>query len=307
MPTFSLTDNAADLNPETGIADPPSPVVLSRQPLPPNQDPFFDPNYFNLTMISDIVELKTGALAKSVQGLRALDGNDYVKGSADSEFMNGNLGSDCLLGKGGNDTLRGGKDFDVVSGGINDDILSGNEGDDYLYGNDDNDVLRGGQGNDVLVGGSGADFLVGDRGVDKLWGFGGIDVFVLTREAGAPPQVIGAASPQIGEPESIVQLLPADIILDYNPQEDLIGLNSGLTPNNLVLSERYVTIGDARDYDPIGPYPLGFARTEELRYLSTKVTVISEAITGLILGMVNNVSPSELRFASIPDVALFVG
>jgi hypothetical protein len=102
--------------------------------------------------------------------------------------------------------------------------------------------------------------------------------------------------------------VPADFILDYNPAEgDVIGLASGLTRNDIVLSERFLTIGDARDYESSGPFPPTQPRTLELRLLNTKATVIREASTGNILGLVKDVSPDRLQFISLSEGDLALG
>jgi serralysin len=273
-----------------------------------------DPNFFDLTPNSDVVELASGILRNFPGGLRALDGNDFVRGSGDSELMNGNAGADTLMGgldslvlgvPCGNDTLRGGKDFDVLFGECGNDLLNGNQGNDYAYGGVGDDFLRGGQGNDALVGGSGNDTLIGDLGIDRLWGNEGSDLFVLRREAGATSREIG--SDLTPNPSNIEQV-PADFILDYNPaQGDFIGLAGGLTRNDIVLTERFLTIGDARDYDSSGPFPPGVPRTEEFRLLNTKATVIREASTGNILGLVKDVSPSQIQFTSVADSSIALG
>lgn len=303
-----IEQNPENLQASNTISDPeftPSSILelLFQPPLSSTSDPFFDPNFFNLTNQSDTVELSSGILRSTPGGVRALGGNDFVKGSADSELINGNAGGDVLVGQGGNDTLRGGKDFDILSGGEGSDILSGNRDDDYAFGSSGNDFIRGGQGDDNLVGGLGDDTLIGDLGIDKLWGSEGADIFVLRRDTAAPAQEIG--SPQ-RPPRNVaeVDVIPADFLLDYNSaQGDVIGLTGGLTQNDIVLSERFVTIGDRRDYDSSGPFPLGIPRTADFQIETTQVTVISEASTGNILGLVKAVTPPLLRFASISDGA----
>jgi serralysin len=294
------------------IPDPPN-VRLLTGPLNPGSDR----NFFDLTPNDDVVQLASGALSNTPGGLRALAGNDFIRGSGDSELMNGNAGRDTLMGGSdslvlgvpcGNDTLRGGQDADILYGECGNDILNGNQGDDYAYGGVGNDLIRGGQGNDALVGESGNDTLIGDAGIDRLWGGEGTDLFVLKREAGATSREIGSAQPPPPGTFNNVEEVPADFILDYNPaQGDVIGLASGLTRNDIVLTERFLTIGDARDYDSSGPYPPGVPRTLEFRFLNTKATVIREASTGNILGLVKDVSPAQLQFISVSDGQLYLG
>ncbi|XZN99079.1 MAG: calcium-binding protein [Microcoleus sp.] len=283
----------------------PSNIKLLTGPLP-NQG---DPNFFDLTANDDVVQLANGILRNTPGGLRALSGNDFVRGSGAAELINGNSGRDTLIGGCGNDTIRGGQDSDIIYGECGNDIISGDQGDDYAYGGTGNDFLRGGKGNDALVGESGNDTLTGDAGIDRLWGGEGSDLFVIRRESGATSREFGSEQPRpVGTFPSNVEQVPADFILDYNPsQGDVIGLAGGLTRNDLVLTERFLTIGDARDYDSSGPIPPGSIITTEFRFLNTKATVIREASTGNILGLVKDVSPSQLQFTSVSDSAIALG
>jgi serralysin len=283
------------------IPDPPNIKLLTG---PPNQG---DPNFFDLTLNDDIVQLANGILRNYPGGLRALAGNDFVRGSGAAELMNGNAGTDTLIGGCGSDTIRGGKDFDIIYGECGNDILSGDQGDDYAYGGTGNDFIRGGKGNDNLVGDSGNDTLIGDAGIDKLWGGEGADLFVIRRETGATSREFGSDQP-LPTGNFNVDEVPADFILDYNPtQGDVIGLAGGLTRNDVVLTERFLTIGDARDYDSSGPFPPGGIRTTDFRVLNTQATVIREASTGNILGLVKDVSPAQLQFTSVSDGAIALG
>lgn len=283
------------------IPDPPNIKLLTG---PPNQG---DPNFFDLTLNDDIVQLANGILRNYPGGLRALSGNDFVRGSGAAELMNGNAGTDTLIGGCGSDTIGGGKDFDIIYGECGNDILSGNQGDDYAYGGTGNDFIRGGQGNDNLVGDSGNDTLIGDAGIDKLWGGEGADLFVIRRETGATSREFGSDKP-LPTGNFNVDEVPADFILDYNPsQGDVIGLAGGLTRNDVVLTERFLTIGDARDYDSSGPFPPGNPRTADFRVLNTRATVIREASTGNILGLVKDVSPTQLQFTSVSESAIALG
>ncbi|MEG4914170.1 calcium-binding protein [Microcoleus sp. B7-D4] len=281
------------------IADPPNTKLLTG-PLP---NPASDPNFFDLTPNDDAFQLANGILRNTPGGLRALEGNDFVRGSGGAELMNGNRGTDTLIGGCGSDTIRGGQGFDKLYGECGSDILSGNQGNDYAYGGTANDFVRGGQGNDNLVGNSGNDTLIGDAGIDKLWGSEGADLFVLRREVGATSGEIGST-----EPDFTLDIVPADFILDYNPAEgDVMGLASGLTLNDIVLSERLLKVADARDFDSSGPFPPGQDRTADFRILNTKATVIREASTGNILGLVKDVSPDQLQFISVSDAAIALG
>jgi Ca2+-binding RTX toxin-like protein len=286
------------------IPDPPN-IRLLTGPLP-NQG---DPNFFDLTANDDVVQLANGILRNTPGGLRALNGNDFVRGSGGAELMNGNAGFDTLIGGCGSDTIRGGQDFDIIYGECGNDILNGNQGGDVAYGGTGNDFIRGGQGNDALVGDSGNDTLIGDAGIDRLWGKEGADLFVLKREAGATSGEFGSDQARpVGTFPLDTEEVPADFILDYNPaQGDVIGLAGGLTRNDLILTEKFATIGDARDYDSNGPVTPGSIQTADFKFLNIKATVIREASTGNILGLVKDVSPSQLQFSSVSDSAIALG
>jgi serralysin len=297
------TVKASAIDSDRIIPDPPN-IKLLTGPLPN----VTDPNFFDLTPNNDVVQLANGILRNTPGGLRALAGNDFVRGSGGAELMNGNGGTDTLIGGCGNDTIRGGQDFDILYGECGNDLLSGDAGNDVAYGGTGNDFIRGGKGNDALVGDSGDDILIGDAGVDRLWGKEGADLFVIRREAGATSREIGAPQPPATGSFNNVEEVPADFILDYNPsQGDVIGLAGGLTRNDVVLTERFLTIGDARDYDSNGPLTPGGIITTEFRFLNTKATVIREASTGNILGLVKDVSPSQIQFTSVSDSAIALG
>lgn len=260
-------------NSNPAIPNPPELTVIS-SPLT-NPD---NPNFFSLSSNADAVELTPGSLGNYPGGLLALDNNDFINGSADSEIMNGNQGNDTLVGGGGNDTLQGGKDFDVILGGFGNDVLNGEKDNDRLYGNEGNDFIRGGKGDDELVGGLGNDTLVGDKGLDRMEGGAGADVFVLRSDTAAPPQVLGSEQPNVS---GAIDIVPADFILDYNAVEgDAIALR-GLTQNDVILTERFLNI----DNGVSGPE-------------TTNVTIITEADSGNILGLVKATSPAQIQFVS---------
>ncbi|HIK34066.1 MAG TPA: calcium-binding protein [Oscillatoriales cyanobacterium M59_W2019_021] len=173
----------------------------------------------------DDVQLTPGLLATYPFGMRALDGNDTVMGSADSELIFGNIGEDRLEGSGGNDSLLGGRDNDVINGHEEDDLLAGNIGNDIVDGGAGNDSLFGGQNNDALVGGEGNDTMSGDFGVDALIGGVGADVFVLRAD-----NTSSLAEFSIGGGN-------ADVLIDFNGAEDRIALTGGLTEASLITLE----------------------------------------------------------------------
>jgi Ca2+-binding RTX toxin-like protein len=99
------------------------------------------------------INLSPGQLTNIPGGVLALDGNDTVIGSADSEIILGNQGQDIIRGGEGNDTLYGGKDSDQLFGDTGDDFLSGDRGIDTLTGGQGRDrfALSTGGGLDIIT------------------------------------------------------------------------------------------------------------------------------------------------------------
>ena len=162
-------------------------------------------------------------IANRTWGVLGGDGDDNITGSLVNDFANGNLGNDTLSGEDGDDYLRGGKDSDVLIGGPGNDILSGNLGNDNLNGGDGDDFLRGGKGEDILRGGSGRDVLIGDREGDTLFGGDDADTFVLLAN-------------------ETVNFGNLEVIGDFNPQEDRIGILKDLSLIRLEQNDSNTTI-----------------------------------------------------------------
>ncbi len=129
-----------------------------------------------------------------------------IIGTENGELLAGSPQTDELYGLAGDDTING-----LESG----DLISGNQGNDIIDGGAGGDTMRGGKGNDNLFGGAGSDDIYGDVGSDTLTGGEGFDNFVLERE---------------GEPVGIDD---ADVITDFNIEEDGIGLVGGLAFSDL--------------------------------------------------------------------------
>ena len=250
----------------------------------------------------DRVTLAEDIPTRYTDGIRALAGNDYIAGSSLNDMIYGNGGGDYLLGKSGHDLLFGGRGDDYLEGGEGNDQLVGNRNADYLYGGSGNDTLFGGQGADILTGEAGDDVLAGDRGLDRLWGGDGADTFIL-QVGDAPANLeIGRASPFNDQDPDLVLMvdeIPVDIILDYNPaQNDRIQLPKDLEASEITLTERYLVIGDRRDFDPAGPYPPGAIRTADFQVEAIRATLITETASGQALGLVRGVSPNEILWRS---------
>jgi len=141
---------------------------------------------------------------------------------------------------------------DTVIGSVGSEIINGNEGNDNLFGGQGNDTIYGGKGADLIDGGDGDDVLYGDFGIDTLIGGAGQDIFVL-------PSNSAVSAPSV-----------ADLIKDFNKDDDFIGLTDGLTEAGLTLEAASIVPGSSD-------------------------TVIKNSATGAILGRVAGASPTDLR------------
>ncbi|HEY9646574.1 MAG TPA: hypothetical protein V6C88_09405 [Chroococcidiopsis sp.] len=129
---------------------------------------------------------------------------------------NGSNGSNGGGGNGGNPPS---------SGTPGNDMLTGNGGSDTLLGLGGNDMLTGSGGNDILKGGAGNDTIRGGVGNDLIWGGLGRDIIALEYGPGR------------------------DVIRDFNPNGDKLGLTPGLSYGQLEIEQRgrNVVISDGRD------------------------------------------------------------
>jgi len=108
-------------------------------------------------------------------------------------------------------------DIDVVnikSGNQVNSIITGtSKNDNPLQGTSSDDLIFGFAGNDVIVGGGGNDRIYGGLGTDNLTGGTGNDIFVIVQGEGR------------------------DTIKDFNLNEDLIALSSGISYSNLSITQ----------------------------------------------------------------------
>ncbi|WP_448560508.1 calcium-binding protein [Trichothermofontia sp.] len=225
---------------------------------------------------------------------------DTLSGLGGDDWLYGREGYDKLEGGSGNDVLYGEAGFDVLYGNDGNDMLLGGLDPDYLFGGKGDDRLRGGKDRDAIVGDEGDDTLIGDLGVDSLWGGVGADVFVLRHDTAAPAQILGTPDLILnGDTFARIDAVPTDIIMDYQVAAgDRISLTRGLTADDLILTQRFLTVGDARDYATDGPYPPNTPRTLDFRVTTFAATIIQIAETGNILGIVKEVAPEALQFVS---------
>ena len=146
--------------------------------------------------------------------------DDRLEGTESHDTIIGNIGDDVIDGGDGVDTLYGGHGNDVIRGGAGHDNLYGHRGNDTLHGGADRDAVYGGGGNDLLYGGDGGDQLYGGAGHDRLDGGAGRDV--LWGDDGRDIFVVGH------EEETAASGWAADIIADFNVEEDYIRLPMGV-------------------------------------------------------------------------------
>jgi Ca2+-binding RTX toxin-like protein len=150
-----------------------------------------------------------------------------IPGTDQSERLTGTAGVDILYG---GSLLTSNFINSIVDRGTGNDILEGLAGDDHLYGWDGNDRLNGGAGKDYLLGGAGR------------------DRFEL-RNPPAPTDPDPITSQTVLRDIDIDQLpgnINLDIIGDFDPTEDTIGIyvgtangttiftQAGLTPNQAI-------------------------------------------------------------------------
>ncbi|MDB9511383.1 calcium-binding protein [Kamptonema animale CS-326] len=250
-------------------------------------------NTFNLTPNPDNFTVPPGLMTEFSGGVLALEGNDTIRGSFESEIINGNAGKDILFGSNGNDNLQGGRDNDDIYGEVDQDTLIGALGDDYIVGGDGDDILNGGRGDDFLDGGAGNDTLSGDLGYTLYKGGTGSDVFVLRTDV-----VLGDPK---RNPNSSVQAW--DIVLDFEKSFDQIGLTNGLTEANVTLTTYSIPLRNINFVS--GRFPqeskISLADLDPDRNGSYDATTIQIGSNGQILGRVLNVTPSELwtRFITL--------
>jgi hypothetical protein len=226
--TPDSTDSGSD-NPPTNTPTPTVPTVHAS----------FQPNVTTDTLAGeDTDDFLLGTVeANEMSGLGGqdvlvgLEANDNLFGNDGDDVMFGNQGADYMDGGNGKDILFAGKDDDAVKGGADDDaligdigndrlagdsgndILFGNLGEDCLDGSEGDDQLFGGQGNDTVIGGLGNDILRGDFGDDLLTGGVGGDRFDFRLGDGI------------------------NIITDFTDLQDIIGLQGGLTFEQLTISQ----------------------------------------------------------------------
>ena len=142
---------------------------------------------------------------------------DTLTGDDNANSIHGGSGNDTIYGKSGDDLLYG----DISSGSGSVYSMPNGIGQGPAYGHNDtgNDTIYGGAGNDVLIGGGGDDTLDGGTDADTLTGGSGADTFIIRSGDGS------------------TTLALADIITDFEDGTDVIGLDDGLSFDNLTIAQ----------------------------------------------------------------------
>lgn len=159
-------------------------------------------------------------------------GNDWLVGGSGNDTLSGGVGNDKLEGQNGDDWLSGNNGNDKLTGGKGDDHLHGDFGDDHVGGGDGNDIVVGEAGNDVLNGGDGKDILYGEEGSDIISGGKGCDQLY----GGLHSYIIKDDIFVFNVGEGSFPFSQADVIHDFENRIDKIGLGSGLTFDDLIIS-----------------------------------------------------------------------
>jgi hypothetical protein len=143
-----------------------------------------------------------------------------------------------IVGTSGSERLNGTQEADTIRGLGSDDLIFGAEGDDRIFGNQGIDPLVGGSGNDYMRGGQGSDFLNGEDGNDTLCGdFPEIENNVLNSDflRGGSDSDLFILRTDAGNLDGI-----PTAIVDFNKNEDKIGLTGGLQELYLTFFESNV-------------------------------------------------------------------
>jgi Ca2+-binding RTX toxin-like protein len=153
------------------------------------------------------------------ENIKTGNGTDTITGDTNNNIIYAYGGADTVYGLAGDDVLYG-------SSPIRQDL--GQDSDDILYGGAGNDTLIGGPGDNTLDGGIGQDTLTGKGGLDD--GTGSIDFTNYYGEYGINTFIIraGDGGPSIDS---------ADVITDFEDNNDLIGMANGLEFNQLTIEQ----------------------------------------------------------------------
>jgi RTX calcium-binding nonapeptide repeat (4 copies) len=155
----------------------------------------------------------------------------------------------------------------------------------------------GGKGNDFLVSGSGNDTLVGGSGRDFLAGFDDNNSF----------KIVGSNLYVLQAEPGVTDVNNADIIVNFRPAFDKIGLADGLTVNDVVL-ENLPNVLITVQFEV--PQAVGsFATPDLLRPISavTSGTAIKLRNSGEFIGFVDSITPTQLQNSILNSIVSVQG
>ncbi|MGD1918900.1 MAG: calcium-binding protein [Pleurocapsa sp.] len=155
------------------------------------------------TLIATVEGVDTSSLSAPDFNQPANPEESSNEGTLDADTINGTDSAERIKGFAGDDVINALGGFDLVFGDVGNDRLDGGKGSDTIYGGRGNDTINGGVG-------SGNDILVGQEGND---------FFVIADNVGA------------------------DIITDFNPEQDGFELSGDLSFGDLTLSGNQIFIG----------------------------------------------------------------
>ncbi|MEG5042634.1 MULTISPECIES: cadherin-like domain-containing protein, partial [unclassified Microcoleus] len=202
-------------------------------------------------------------------------GKDTIKGGDDGDNIDAGEADDDIEAGAGNDTLKAGPGKDKVKGGDGADDIDCGDDDDTLEAGIGDDTIKGGLGNDVLTGNEGDDSIEGGLGTNTLIGGGGRDRFIYQTSR-----------------QEIKTVVEADLITDFNVDEDLLEFSTAVFGNLTASSLTKVELTATSTFGAIG--------SANLLDFTTDITVRSIATLQLRFGQLGG-NPDAPIFCQFID------
>ncbi|MCW6052265.1 calcium-binding protein [Lyngbya sp. CCAP 1446/10] len=169
---------------------------------------------FNLKVEQTTFDFTGSTAPQVIVGSVTLD-NDIKGGDGDDDIKGGNKTNKIKGGK-GKDKIKGGDGENDIDGGDDDDDIEGGKGKNKLIGGIGNDKIKGGDGDSEIDGGEGTNTLIGGAGKDRF-------IYRTSRE-------------------KIKTVAEADLITDFNVDDDVLDLSAAAFGNLSVASLTQVAI-----------------------------------------------------------------
>jgi len=157
--------------------------------------------------------------------IKANKGNDKIQGGDGDNDIDGGDGDDTIIGGKGKNKIKGGNGKNKIKGGDGDNDIEGGDDDDDIEGGKGKNKLIGGIGNDKIKGGDGDSEIDGGEGTNILIGGTGKDRFIYRTSR-----------------EKIKTVAEADLITDFNVDDDVLDLSAAAFGNLSVASLTRVAI-----------------------------------------------------------------